>query len=443
MPAARFDLLGTISGTSPGGGLISPSQDERLTVAIGFERCSASNPNPPFQGSGSVEIFARFSWFYTDPETMMTTAVPVQGFTDGDISILVENDPAVEQQAQLGNVANAGVTQGRLTGGAGGIYYAPLTLNPNSAGEIYVTVLSLSAFTIRGIDDDRSEVYGPFQPATASFAYSTITAIGPISTKPEVDIVVPQDPIFNGATAEITLLWDSDIKSRTHMNTQVGSDADDDIRIEGATYVTDSFMHPSARRMTFSITLSGEGTCKITVKQDSFTDTENSTGPARNEIEEFLFDTSLSIPGTDTDETGVTTIYDSTATPFAGPHDLFGSGGGAFKGVSDLQLIGDHFYGTVQVQKIISGGLDQGEPAKAALFKVPKGGGTLRVLENYNSITESARSIIGLGNRIYAFEGSHPQDGLGNLISYPDSASVIDDNSPTRPRPIMHLPTIH
>lgn len=440
MATARFDNVATISGTSPEG---TGTTSENISVTIGFERCSASNPNPPFQGSGAIEIFAKISWF--SPQGTPTT---VQGFTDGDISILTENDPAIVEQARLGHVANAGVTQGHLTGGAGGVYYVPLTLNPNSAGEIYVTVLSLSAFTIPTIGDDSSPIFGPFQPTTSSFTYSTIAAIGPAQSKPEVDIITPSDPIFNQANATINLLWDSEIRSDANIESKIGPMNSHIIRITGGTYVPMSFNHSAnTRRMSFQVMFNANtsGTSTIRVKANSFTDTNEDTGPPSDTSESFLFDTGLSIQGDDTPEdTGATgdtdIIYDSGSISFTDTSNplltkvirdddgnITRTLPGAFKGVSDLKRIGNNLYGVVQAEGVTTSGiLDQGEPARAALFRITIGdpGSLNATLKKYDNITQAARSITELGDRIYAFEGSYPGDGLGNLISFGKTGSA-------------------
>ena len=242
MPASNFTFVTSISGPTA----VPTSPSEELSVSISFSRCNTENPTPPFQTAGAIlYVNATISW------TIEGQATDVQGFTIGDIQSQSANDPAVEDRLRLGSVNPAGVAFGALSG-SGSTYILPLTINPNSAGTIYITVLPNVAFTIPVIGEDSTPTYGPFQPVTASFDYSTLSGTMATTTKPEVDIQVPQDAVFEGTVAPITLEWDSDIVADAGRS--IGPNATDDIRITGGTIQADSFEHTDSR-MTFNVEL--------------------------------------------------------------------------------------------------------------------------------------------------------------------------------------------
>ena len=155
-------------------------------------------------------------------------------------------------------------------------------------------------------------------------------------------------------------------------------------RNEGAgtasyTYVANnplSFAHPSAKRMTFGLTLSGQGGCRITVNQNKFTSVLGDLGPSEDTSKEFTFDTTYTEPPAP----GFTTVYDSTSRVFSETNDhVLGSGGGAFLGFSDLTIIGGDLYVTAQVIPANrgSGGTPQNElsylsESKGVFFRIAK-----------------------------------------------------------------------
>lgn len=450
MPAQRFDLIASIPGLEPTGG---SSVTNLPTVDITIYRCTSVEERkpPPYTAPGiTMQVIAEFQWKYDEDGDGTATDSEVFGFNDGDIVITFENDAAIEDQIQLGYIAPVNVIVGPLGGGGNGTYSMPLTLNPNSAGTVYVTVLPRSAYVQVGEGADAENAHGPLSPVTISFNYSSLSGTEATSTKPEVNIIVPNSPVFNNATAPITLLWNSDIQQ--NMTRTIGADDDDDIKITNGTIEMSNgepdFTH-TGRTMTFNITLSGEGECTIRVKQDSETDTGGDKGPPEDTSESFLFDTGLIIPGTDTSDTGITTIYDSGSISFTNTSQTFFDGQkGAFKGISDLKLINNHFYGIAQIQHITgSNKLDQGKPARAVLFRIQnQTSGTSHSLKEYDSITDSTRSLITIGNNIFGFEGSHVADGLGNLIEFPNTvttpSNIQDRGIPWRSRLVNPNATI-
>ena len=436
MPANNYSLVANWESDTGGTGPTTSPSGGELTVTIGFERCSATNASPPFQSAGTaINCFAKFSWFFTDPQTMATTPTTVQFFTQGDVSFLTEDDPAVEDRIRLGHANRAGVAVGNMRGGANGVYYLPLTLNPNSAGTISVTVLSLAAATIPIIGSGDQPVYGPFAPATASFGYSSLSGTVPTQTKPEVEIITPPDLVYSGGTATITLQWDSDIRQLDE-DFETGNGADDDIRISAGTYVANSFTHVS-NTMTFQITLDGSGTETIRVKADAFTDTAGDTGPPQDTSESFQYDTTRSTSSSDTG-TNVETIYDSgnrahnfTTDPVLGPL------AGGFAGVSDLRVIGSNIYCTVQMQNRVENMNELADSeARAVLLRIPnRTGSTAAVLKRYDRITQAARSPVLWNNRIYVTEGSYLPGGSGNVLSWGHTGTMPQNHgTPWRSR---------
>ena len=173
------------------------------------------------------------------------------------------------------------------------------------------------------------------------------------------------------------------------------------------------------------------GTCIITVKADQFQDTGGDTGPPEDVTASFQFDTTLNIPTASDGVTGtnVRTIYDSQETAYnATDNVILGSDGGAFKGVSDVQLIGNQIYATVQVQRQLSStSLNQGAIATARFIRMPNQlGSTPRLIESYESIVDSARSPILYDSNIYYFTGSHYRESsLGEIKFVPQGSSTV------------------
>ena len=441
MPAQRFDLIASIPGAQPmGTGPSSPTT--RPTVSITIYRCGSTNPRelPPYTAPGTtLQVIAEIQWFFgvypqghaRAGEAREST---VLGFTGGDVQAVAEDDPITEDRRRLGHVFPAGVAIGHLGGGGNGKYTLPLTLNPNSSGTVYVTVLPNTAFVRVGSGADAEDTYGPLNAATVEFSYSTLSGTQPTVTKPEVDIIVPTDPIFSMNIAPIKLLWDSEMRQviEDDIDGDIGSTADKKIRIQNGTYEDDSFMHGSST-MDFDVELTGSGECTITIKADSFTDDAGDTGPPSDTSESFLFDRSFTPPNTDTSERtqDITVIYDSEDQSFTSSAFLLPTDGGAFKGVSDLKLIDGDFYGVVQIQRTIdANNLNQTSPARAVLFRrenSTNNTGRIATVKTYNAITDAVRSITKVGSTIYGFEGSYPFNGIGNLVTIPDSGNNVEN----------------
>ena len=429
MPAQRFDLIASISGAAAATGTVTPS--EAPTVSISFERRPVTTGEPPFEAPGlTLEVYAIYQWSYNGANR------EVINFTDGDIYVTTEDDPSVEDRIRLGHANRAGVAVGALTGGSNGRFEQKLTLNPNSAGTVYLTVNGLAAAILLDTGGDLLvPVYGPLQAVVASFEYTTISGTQATTTKPEVDIIVPPGRPYTNGTAAISLLWNSPIRGVP--NRPVPSNAADaSIQLTNATYVAGSFMHTGAT-MTFNITVSGAGVAVITVKADSETDLAGDTGPPADVSESFYYDTTRSTPADSPTGTNVVTIYDSGSEAFNSTTDtILGTDAGAFKGVLDLALIDSNFYCTVQVQNPRRAGtvpqneLDQGSVARAELLRIPNSVGTTTVakLKSYDSVLSGARSPVELGSRVYFFEGSYPFDGLGNLISVQKTGTSIQNH---------------
>ena len=106
--------------------------------------------------------FAVFQW------SLEGDNVEVEGFTAGDISTLAITDPAIEDRVQFGNAVNARVDiAGPMrSGGATGRYVLPLRLPANSGGNIRLSVLPNSAYTVT---TEMAEIHGPTQTTTGSF----------------------------------------------------------------------------------------------------------------------------------------------------------------------------------------------------------------------------------------------------------------------------------
>ena len=436
MPAVRQDLIASIPGAQPQGGATSPTIKPDVSVWFTRETEDPDERTPPFQAeAAAITVLANFQWTYEGSN------VPVIDFTIGDLNVVAENDPFTADRVALGHAVQAEAQIRSLCGNGNGSYTARLYLPANSAGTIYLTVIAEAA----GYDppgDDLELIYGPEEAKTFFFSYSTVAGIRGTQIKPTVNIVVPADPIFPDTSTTINCIFSEDI--RQNLSRSIGTNNDpmddnyDEIEVTGGTAGT-PVTHDPANTVSFPVTLSGSGTCTIKYKANTETGLSGEVGPPADTTESFLYDTALS-SGTDTSETGITTIYDSLDQSFTSTsHPLFNSQEGAFKGVSDLKLINDHFYGVVQVQHITrSNRLDQGNPARAALFRVPKGGGTLHVLKTYDSITDAVRSLTTIGNNIFGFEGSYPRDGLGTLIEFPNTVisetNIQDRGIPWRSR---------
>ena len=403
MPANNFSFITSLSG--------GPISESAPSVGISFERCSTTNPDPPFTAPGdTLQVFINFQW------RLMAIERTVQGFTNGDIQVIVEDDPELEERIELGHINRGGVAIGSLIGGSNGEYTLPITLNPNSAGTVSVTVFANAASTIPIIGRDTMPVYGPLEPLTVSFGYSTLSGTLPTIIKPIVDIDVPEAPIFTETSTTIRFIWNSEIRERDDRS--IGPDDDDDIKITGTgvTYDATAFTH-TGNEMTLPITLTGQSECTIRVKQDSEIDDGGQTGPPIDVTESFLFDTGLTagtVTGTLPSGNPVV-IYDSGDQAFNSTSDpMLGTNGGAFKGVSDLKLIDGNFYGTVQIQKRTQSNiLDQGEISKAVLFRIPnQTSARATILKQFDSMDDAPRSLTKFGERLYFFQGSYHREDV-------------------------------
>ena len=436
MPDVRLDLIASIPGAQPQGGATSPTV--KPDVNCYFSRDAGGTPESVFQAAAaSLIIVANFQWTY---EMNNTTVID---FTIGDISVVAEDDPLIVDKIALGHALPAEARLLSLCSGENGAYIARLQVPANSAGSIYLTVISeAAAYDPPG--DDLALIYGPEEAKTFFFTYSTIAGITGEAATPEVDIITPPEIIHTDATANITLRWNSDI--RQNLMRTIGSGADDDIRITGGTLVDGTFMHHT-NIMTFSVTLSGMGTCTIRVKANSETSVAGYVGPAEDTSESFQFELTRSITQTDTG-TNVEVIYDSGAQAFnSTSNPVLGSGAGGFAGVSDLRIIGSNIYCTVQMQKPVITGtntinnrIDVTKEAKAAFLRFPnRVSSTPVILRRYNKITEAARSPILWNSRIYWAEGSYVASGLGNVRSVDHTGTTTQDHGvPWRSR--LHNP---
>ena len=436
MPASNFTFVASLEGpTAAVAGTVNAPN-----VSISFERCSLTNPDPPFENPGSgLEVFINFDW------TRSGSPINVQGFSIGDIQIQVEDDTGIADRIRLGTANSGRIIIGELQEATSGEYNLRMTLNPNSAGTVWVTVFSNSASTIPVIGVDSAAVYGPPESVTASFGYSTLAGTLATTAKPRVDIIVPTAPIFTGSSTDLGFVWNSEIKER--QDRTIGPDDDDDIKITGTgvTFDVMTFTH-TTNTMQLPINLTGSGECTIRVKQDSETSISGETGPSEDITESFLFDTTLPTGSpTGTVPSGTpAVIYDSGEQDFNSAIDpMLGTTGGAFKGVSDLKLIGNNFYGTVQIQnRTQSNLLDQGRISRAILFRIPnQPSATATILNRYESMDDSPRSLTELNGQLYYFQGSYHREesevrtGSGTLQSIPlTGTSPISHGVPWRSR---------
>ena len=443
MPALRPELIATIGG--PGGA--GPSTSDTIDVGITFWRCAGGSVPPPFTvPGGPITCFAVFQWSYNG------TNVEVQDFDAGDIIIGVEEPPETDDLIRLGRAGRAGVALNQgLSGGSNGRFVLPMTLNGNSAATVIVTVINNAAYHI---NNQMEQVYGPRTPVQGRFGYSTLRGTLATVTTPEVDVFVPGDLPHTEATAEVALVWNTDMRTPNPDPTISGA-ADADIRIQvtegmgNAVYVANSFETSlSGRRMTFDLNLTNSGRCLITVGENEFSDQEGHMGPAAPATNAFYFNTAYTHPTDDATGTNVVTIYDSTSRAHNYTSDtVLGSGGGGFLGFSDLELIDGNLYANSQIMnaRLMSGGAPQNElnqavESRGALFRIAstaRNSSSPTVLKRYDRFRDSARSITEYGDSVYFFEGSHNRDGLGHVRSVLKTGTTITDHGvPWRSRRI-------
>lgn len=183
-------------------------------------------------------------------------------------------------------------------------------------------------------------------------------------------------------------------------------------------------------------------TVTVAVRANAASNALGLSGPSERVIACFTYQTPST--GTLDDAPSGTTLICSADYTVA-RHNWLDSGGGAFFGVSDLTLADGNLYGVVQIRKQSRergerNMLDPELEAGCALFhaNVNQRGGTCTAVEAYNSILQGPRSLIGVGNTLYFFTGSHyayihgrgteiNDEKFGRFFSYQHPASEPTD----------------
>ena len=425
MAANIFGFITSFGGSGSTG--TTPPTSTAPTVSITTREVGASMDATSFRYSSGQPANIQITFTWSDS---------VDQFTRGDVQINPIDVPSKPADANF-----AGFFDNGDFSGSGTTYTMTIQPVPNSVGQIDITVLPNTARKIPTFTDTNTTNYGPLTPITVTITYDATTGAIAVITKPEVRIVVPTGAVYADTAATISFIWNSDIQQDTSRS--IGSAVTDDIRIQNAT--PGVLTHSPANRFDLPITLSGQGTCIITVKADSETDTAGATGPEEAVMESFLFNTALT-SGDDVVEGTNTVTICSEDVPFAGQAGtLIGTDPGAFKGISDFTLVDDELYGLAQIQRVTSGILNQGEMSRAVLFKAPKAGSTCSILKDYRYVTMGARSITDHNDAAYFFEGSHyiptygpfrtstydPRPDIGHLRSNTPSSSTITDHGLT------------
>ena len=323
---------------------------------------------------------------YRTPTTgvIFTWTEAVNGFTVGDIELVVESD-----------VDGAMASLSNFRGAAGSTSYtAQLNFPTVGSGIVRVRIPPNVAESVATMRE------GPIGFPSRSFAYSF--ALGTIDGTPKVEIQLPAANPYVGRTAPIRFLW----------NIPVVDFGEADVSFTPNTVTMskpERTTNPNLWEAELTLpSVSSATMVTATVAMNSVTSQEGVLGPVTATSNSFTYDT----PGVATraNPAGTTMVCDTEWAIADQPYlSSIGVNGGAVYGITDLTKIGNNLFGVAQVRRRREGRMNEladSLEAGAALFRVNLQTNACTILRAYPSVLEAARSLVEHQSNLYWFEGN-------------------------------------